>query len=197
MNLPNQQRIALAAVLDNPAQSLESPDPELRRIAVAATLAHADLWAQVTEMMTADPVPAVRRECAEVLGMAPGTDPRVVAAALTDDSAEVREAAVTALGEIAAVASVPVLIVRAADQDEDNLVREAAVAALGAIGDRTALPLLLDLVGSGSPQIRRRCVAALTVFDGDDVEAAIRTAAKDRNPMVREAAEMVVGRTAD
>jgi len=56
------------------------------------------------------------------------------------------------------------------------------------------LPVLLDLVATGPPQVRRRCVVALTVFDGDEVEAAIRAAAVDRNPMVREAAEMVVGR---
>ena len=52
----------------------------------------------------------------------------------------------------------------------------------------------VDLVGSAPPKVRRRCVAALTVFDGEEVEQALRAAAADRNPMVREAAEMVVGR---
>ena len=76
-------------------------------------------------------------------------------------------------------------------------VREAAVAALGATGEVQALPTLLRLVASGPPQVRRRCVAALTVFDGEEVETALRHAATDRNPMVREAAELVVGRNVD
>jgi HEAT repeat protein len=87
-------------------------------------------------------------------------------------------------------------MIHAGEPDEDKLVREAAVAALGAIGDHEAVPTLLDLITNGPPQIRRRCVAALSVFDGPEVEAALRAAAADRNPMVREAAEMVVGRTA-
>ena len=77
---------------------------------------------------------------------------------------------------------------------EDKLVREAAVAGLGAIGDERARPTLLHLIASGPPQIRRRCVPALSVFDGEDIAAALLAAATDRNPMVREAAEMVVGR---
>jgi hypothetical protein len=32
------------------------------------------------------------------------------------------------------------------------------------------------------------------VFDSPQIEAAIRVARDDRNPMVREAAEMVIGR---
>jgi HEAT repeat protein len=55
------------------------------------------------------------------------------------------------------------------------------------------LPILLDLVETGSPQVRRRSVVALSVFEGERVTAALLAAAGDRNPMVREAAEMVVG----
>jgi len=193
----NQQRSELAALLDDPTHFLAAANAATRRIAVAASLTHPGLRGRLTEMMTHDPDSSVRRECAEVLGLAAGTDHLIVERALQDDVAEVREAAVTALGEIASPGSTPILIARAADQDEDKLVREAAVAALGAIGDPIALSTLLNLVVSGPPQIRRRCVAALTVFDGDNVEAALRAAGVDRNPMVREAAEMVVGRTAD
>ncbi len=84
-------------------------------------------------------------------------------------------------------------LLKAAEADDEKLVREAAVAALGAIGDDRAVPLLLELVGSAPPQVRRRSVVALSVFDGPEIEAAIRAAKDDRNPMVREAAEMVVG----
>jgi len=191
------QRSELTALLNDPAGFLAASNPEIRRLAVAASLSFPELRAVLIDMMTTDPDSSVRRECAEVLGMAENTDPESIEQALQDEIAEVREAAATALGEIAAPSSTSILIARASDQDEDKLVREAAVAALGAIGDPIALPTVLDLVASASPQIRRRCVAALTVFDGDEVEAALRAAAADRNPMVREAAEMVVGRTAD
>ncbi|NNF88611.1 MAG: MerR family transcriptional regulator, partial [Acidimicrobiia bacterium] len=62
--------------------------------------------------------------------------------------------------------------------------------------DDRALPTLLEAVAAGKPQIRRRAVVALTAFEGPDVEAAFTAARLDRNPMVREVAEMVLGRQA-
>ena len=129
-----------------------------------------------------------------MLGATPGVDRESLLKALADADPVVREAAAFALGEIVDAASIPRLVAAAMDADEESLVREAAVAALGAIGDAAAVPALLDLVASGPPQVRRRCVPALTVFDDDRIEPALRRAARDRNPMVREAAEMVVGR---
>lgn len=116
-----------------------------------------------------------------------------VDAARDDEDARVREAVATAYGEIGSEAAVEWLI-ESALGDEDRLVQEAAVAALGAIGDDRALPVLLELVAEGPPRVRRRAVVALTVFDDPAIEPAIRKAATDRNPGVREAAEMVVGR---
>lgn len=190
-------RAALAAIIDDPAPHLSADEPTIRRTAVAASLGRSDLQEQIVNLLATDPASSVRRECAEILGLAGASDPGTLEQALEDEAAEVREAAVTALGEIGAASSVPKLIASAEDDAEDGLVREAAVAALGAIGVEMARPTLLRLVSAGSPQIRRRSVVALTVFDGPDVEAALRTAATDRNPMVREAAEMVVGRIAD
>jgi HEAT repeat protein len=187
-------RDRLTDLLRDPGPNLASADTEMRRLAVAATRNHPDLHPLLISLLSADPEPAVRRECAEVLGR---SDPAPVAAviqACDDPAPEVREAAVNALGEIRSPEALPRLLSAAADEDEDRLVRESAVAALGAIGDPGAVPLLLDLIAHGPPQIRRRCVPALTVFDGDGVEAALRQAARDRNPMVREAAEMVVGK---
>ena len=138
----------------------------------------------------------MRRQCAETLGLTGPHDPAPLLSALSDTEAVVREAAVTALGELEAAAAVPSLQALARD-DPDNLVREAAVAALGAIGDASSVPILLELIANGPPQVRRRCVAALTVFEGAAIEAALRSATEDRNPMVREAAEMVVGRSVD
>jgi len=188
-------RDELAALLRDPGSQLDNTDPAIRRVAVAATRSHPQLHPIIAALLTTDPSPAVRRECAEVLGRSDLAPVNVIEAACADNAVEVREAAVTALGEIESVSSVPLLIETARDDDEDKLVREAAVAALGAIGDERAIPALLELIVSGSPQIRRRCVPALSIFDGNNIEAALRQAARDRNPMVREAAEMVVGRS--
>ncbi len=104
------------------------------------------------------------------------------------------EAATTALGEIGDSAFVPWLIETSAHH-ENALIREAAIAALGSIGDERSMPTLLEAVRTGKPQIRRRAVVALTAFDGPEVEAALTVARLDRNPMVREVAEMVLGRS--
>ncbi len=189
------ERDDLSELLTSPGSFLDGVDPWIRRIAVGASLTHPELWPEIATMLDSDPDAAVRRECAEVLGLSGSGEPTQLEVAMADETAEVREAAATALGEIGSAISVPILVTHAGDSDEDKLVREAAVAALGAIGDPAALPTLLELIANGPPQIRRRCVAALSVFDGPDVEAALRAAATDRNPMVREAAEMVVGRT--
>jgi HEAT repeat protein len=188
-------RDELTAAQRDPASQLANPDAAVRRIAVAATSNHPELHRAIVTLLAEDPSPTVRRECAEILGRSELSPVEAITAACADPSPEVREAAVTALGEIASPDSVPLLLTMARDGDEDKLVREAGVAALGAIGDTRAVPTLLELIASASPQIRRRCVPALSVFDGDEVEAALRQAARDRNPMVREAAEMVVGRT--
>ncbi len=116
--------------------------------------------------------------------------------ARADDDPRVIESVATAYGELRAGSAVPWLI-EVATGDGDRSGREAAVAALGAIGDEAALPALLGLIAKAPPQVRRRAVVALTVFDDPAVEPAIRDAARDRNPSVREAAEMVVGRQPD
>ena len=72
--------------------------------------------------------------------------------------------------------------------------RAGGAAALGAIGHPDAIEPLLEFIRSGPAQVRRRAIAAITVFDDPRIEPAIRKAALDRNPGVKEAAEMVVGR---
>jgi len=190
-------RAILTRLLNDPEPFLAAGDTANRRIAVAASLRHPHLFDQLADLLLTDPEPTVRRECAEVLGLSGRGDVEVLAQALQDDVPEVREAAATALGELTAPDSIGLLIEHATNDDEDKLVREAAVAALGAIGDDRAVPALLALLSGGPPQIRRRCVPALSVFDGDHIESALRDAGRDRNPMVREAAEMVVGRSTD
>lgn len=187
------ERPPLAALVDNPARFLDDDDAAVRRLAVSALAGRleGETIDLVLGLLEDDPDETVRAEAAEVLGTIPSALDAVLAA--RSDTPRVVEAVVTALGSLRHAAAVPWLEEQA-KESADPLVREAAVAALGEIGDERAVPTLLELSATGTPQIRRRAVVALTVFEGDEVEAAIRRAAADRNPMVREAAEMVVGR---
>jgi len=183
------RRERLTAVISGSGLGFDDPDPVVRRLAAAANVEPV-----LIDMLRSDPDPSVRRQCAETLGRSDLDVCVELEAALLDSDTTVREAAVNALGEIADPRSVDALIAAAAAEDNDKMIREAAVASLGAIGDERAVTTLLDLIETGPPQVRRRCVPALSVFEGEAVEAALRAAAQDRNPMVREAAEMVVGR---
>jgi HEAT repeat protein len=148
---------------------------------------------EALRMLTADADPAIRAAAAEKLG-ACGPDATSTLVGLEDDpDPTVREALATAYGEVSSPNAVQWLA-DAARGDVDKHVKEAATAALGAIGASAGLETLLLLISDGPPQVRRRAIAAITVFDDDRVEPAIRRAALDRNPGVREAAEMVVGK---
>jgi HEAT repeat protein len=186
----------LAALSGDPYPFLDHPDAAVRRLAVSVSAANPQrdgLPDRLSRLLRSDESARVRAEAAEVLAATGPEALDTLLAATGDEDPIVVEAAATGLGEIADATAVPWLI-DAARGHTDRLVREAAVAALGACGDERALPILLDLVANGPPQIRRRSVVALTVFDDPAVEPAIRAALEDRNPMVREAAEMVVGR---
>ena len=148
---------------------------------------------ETLETLTADSESSVRAAAAEKLGTC-GSNAIGILTGLEDDlDPTVREALATACGDITSSDAIPWLTV-AAREDPDKHVREAATAALGAIGNTAGLETLLHLISDGPPQVRRRAIAAITVFDDDRVEPAIKRAALDRNPGVREAAEMVVGK---
>lgn len=188
--------VDLVALSDDPIPYFQHPDPATRRLAVSIASSRtndAELAGALSRLLAGDDSARVRAETAEALGRLPGTSASTLLAAATDAEPIVAEAVASALGEIGSPEAVPWLI-EAATSHNDRLVREAAVAALGALADERARPVLLDLVVEGPPQVRRRCVVALTVFDGPDIEAALADRLRDRNPMVREAAEMVVGR---
>ena len=190
-------RPILASLVDDPLPFLEHADPAVRRLAVSALHDRAnDIVPDLTRLLLTDPDPQVRAESAEVIAAAGAAALQALDSARGDEDERVIEAVATGYGEIADPSAVPWLMSQA-EAAASRQVREAAVASLGAIGDERCLPLLIRLAADSPPQVRRRAVVALTVYNGPNVEAAIRAAASDRNPMVREAAEMVVGRAVD
>ncbi|MFQ5553852.1 MAG: HEAT repeat domain-containing protein [Acidimicrobiia bacterium] len=183
-------------LLDDPAAGLTHSDPHIRRLAVSC-LATDPRRHEMVAPLLGDESAAVRAEAAVVLGTTgeAALEPLLTAAANEAEDAVI-EAMAFALGEIGETPAIAWLL-GIATGDGATAARETAVASLGAIGDPSVVPTLLDLVTTGPPHVRKRCVVALTVFEGAAARAAIEKARTDRNSMVREAAEMVVGRPID
>ncbi len=173
-------------------RALGSEDPRLREVALGA-LARAGALEQSTVERTLreDADPAVRRRACDLAAtLKPsGSLLRALRDALEDADALVVEAACWALGE-SATAPVDELV-RTARTHPDARAREAAVAAIGSIGDPRGLHAVLDALGD-RPTVRRRAVVALAAFDGDEVRAALRRSAADRDWQVREVAEILL-----
>lgn len=187
-------RAELVALIADPEAFLGHDDSVLRRMATTALDSEAaGRNVEALIVLLADEDAAVRAAAAEKLGSCGEVAFDALLETSDDDEAKVREAVATAFGEVGNVRALPWLTAAGRD-DIDRTVKEAAVAALGAIGDESAVDALIELIKSGPPQVRRRAIAAITVFDDDRVEATIQRAAFDRNPGVREAAEMVVGK---
>ena len=192
---PNARAAAVAVEKDArelAGRAIDDPDPRVRAVAIAALVRTAPrrVSAPVWRRAARDADARVRRRAAEV---APKLGRAVTCATLlellADDDAWVAEAAAYAIGEHprpshAAITSV----VRVATTHADPLVREAAVAALGAQGDPATLGAVLAACDD-KPAIRRRAVLALAAFEGDEVEARLRTALEDPDWQVRQAAE--------
>ena len=79
---------------------------------------------------------------------------------------------------------------------DDALCRESAVAALGAIGDSRGLESILQAT-QDIATVRRRAVIALAPFEGQVVSDALEVALTDRDWQVRQAAEDILGFTAE
>ena len=107
---------------------------------------------------------------------------------MTDRDAMCVETACWAIGELTPPEAESTAAVIRATEHTDPLVREAAVAALGAVGDQAGLEAILRCT-TDKPAIRRRAILALAPFEGNEVEAALRTATQDRDWQVRQAAE--------
>jgi HEAT repeat protein len=187
-------REQLVELTKDPVAFLTSDDPVLTRIATTAlTPSQAFENMKALTALTQDADPSLRAAAAEKLGSCGSEALETLSRLEYDPDPTVRECLATAYGEIDSADTVAWLSFAARD-DSDRHVKEAATAALGAIGNNAGLETLLLLINDGPPQVRRRAIAAITVFDDERVEPAIRLAALDRNPGVREAAEMVVGK---
>jgi HEAT repeat protein len=187
-------RDELVALVADPGAFLDDENPILRRMATTALDDEGanTLFDRLVELLD-DEEKSVRAAAAEKLGVCSDRSLKFLAGAQDDDEPDVREAVATAYGEISDSSVIPWLV-EVGNDDRDRTVREAAVAALGAIGSDEAIDPLLAFIAKGPPQVRRRAIAAITVFDDPRIEPAIQRAAFDRNPGVREAAEMVVGK---
>ena len=181
----SELRRRLVEIIDDPGSGIDDADPAVRRLAVSLAGGRA-----IASALLGDPDASVRAAAAEAL--AGSGDAAPLLAATGDEAAVVREAIAFALGEVGDIVAVEWLMDASAN-DDNEATREAAVAALGAIEAGSALPLLIELAASAPPKVRRRAVVALSAFDDPSAEEAITRAALDRNPMVREVAEMVVG----
>jgi len=187
-------RDELVALVADPGSFLDNEDPIVRRMATTALDDEEanTLFDRLVELLD-DEEASLRAAAAEKLGVCGNRGLVHLSAAQHDEEADVREAVATAYGEISDASVIPWLV-EVGNDDQDRTVKEAAVAALGAIGSDEAIDPLLEFIAKGPPQVRRRAIAAITVFDDPRIEPAIQRAAFDRNPGVREAAEMVVGK---
>lgn len=183
-----------SALLNDPLAGLDDADAAVRRLAVSACAARVGdpmTVAALRAVAVGDPDEHTRAQAVELLGGAP-SEVDFLLELLGDEGVLVAEAAATSLGELESSEAVDSLMAVAADHT-DKLLREAAVASLGAIGDERSRELLIGLTNEAPPQIRRRAVVALTAYDGPDIEEALKAARHDRNPMVREVAEAIIG----
>lgn len=191
------ERENLVALVADPTAFLDDEDPVLRRMATTAlTTESANAAFAMVVSLLHDESSSVRAAAAEKLGACGGRSLVHLLSMQDDPEPKVREAVATAYGELADP-SVVEWLAEVGEADPDRTVKEAAVAALGAIGSDSAVEPLLAFIANGPPQVRRRAIAAITVFDDARIEPAIQQAAFDRNSGVREAAEMVVGKQLD
>jgi HEAT repeat protein len=111
---------------------------------------------------------------------------------LNDDDVFVAEMAAWCLGERTSATDNEIeALIAATLHHTEPVVREACAAALGSLGDERGLPAILAACGD-KPAVRRRAVLALAPFEGDAVDAALRTALEDRDWQVRQNAEILL-----
>ena len=167
------------------------------------------------ELLLESDSPAVRARAAKLLGdVANDSDSEsvetLVSVAVTDDSDEVRSAAVEGLDAIGSGAVEQLLIkitgskidsgadwataqkfAKALSSEVPEL-RMAAASALGQLGEASALPKLVDRLGDDNPHVRVRCAAALAQLDHPQAVPALINRLSDPHGKVRREAAVAL-----
>jgi HEAT repeat protein len=147
---------------------------EVRARAIEAAGPHDDAW--VRQAISEAYESGVRRlKVAAVHAMGRSCEPRwlpLLLRELTNEEAEVRYEAATAIGSLGDETAVANLVGVLSDPDEE--VREASIAALGEIGGREAREALVELSREGPPAAKEAALSALAEIDFEEDPLAFK-----------------------
>ena len=175
-------------------EAFTHPDPRVRASSIAVLSENKELDDELVTVALADIHPTVRASLARA---ACSNKAVPIVRLLNDQDSRVVEVACWAAGEREESEDVVVEMLSTIALDHDDaLCRESAVAALGAIGDSRGLESILQATHDIAT-VRRRAVIALAPFEGQAVSDALEVALTDRDWQVRQAAEDILGFTAE
>lgn len=175
-------------------EAFTNPDPRVRASSITVLSENKELDDELITVALADIHPTVRASLARA---ACSNKAVPIVRLLNDQDSRVVEVACWAAGEREESEDVVVEMLSTIALDHDDaLCRESAVAALGAIGDSRGLESILQAT-QDIATVRRRAVIALAPFEGQAVSDALEVALTDRDWQVRQAAEDILGFTAE
>ena len=175
-------------------EAFTNPDPRVRASSIAVLAENNELDDELVTVALGDIHPTVRASLARA---ACSNKAVPIVRLLNDQDSRVVEVACWAAGEREESEDVVVEMLSTIALDHDDaLCRESAVAALGAIGDSRGLESILQAT-QDIATVRRRAVIALAPFEGQAVSDALEVALTDRDWQVRQAAEDILGFTAE
>ena len=175
-------------------EAFTNPDPRVRASSIAVLSENNELDDELVTVALADIHPTVRASLARA---ACSNKAVPIVRLLNDQDSRVVEVACWAAGEREESEDVVVEMLSTIALDHDDaLCRESAVAALGAIGDSRGLESILQAT-QDIATVRRRAVIALAPSEGQAVSDALEVALTDRDWQVRQAAEDILGFTAE
>lgn len=109
----------------------------------------------------------------------------------SDPDENVRKSALLALGKIGGDEAVKALAQRTSDDNAE--VRETIAMALGWTGSKAAVPVLAGLLRDGSRAVAENAAHALVMINGEEVRKLFIANARDKDPLIREAAMISLG----
>jgi HEAT repeat protein len=186
----DEVRKASEAMLGDPL-----PTPRREAASVLGGLGKAPTSRAMVKVLLSDPDPRVRQAAAYSVGRSlvdadrPVVEPALVQAAQPASPAELREAAIWALGQIGGPTAERRL--RTALADPDVRVRRTAIEKLGELKVRAAVPELIRLLEDprGEPSGRVAAATALGAIGDSRAAGPLLVALKDANVYVRAEAE--------